>query len=315
MGTALRNIDDFVNVLPRLYERDIDVLLQEELIFNPKLTDLLAGALQIKGTMKVERCQLSVVDATGETDVLASFALGNRHGALFIENKIDAAFQPRQPERYRERAKAFAEINEDRLVFCVLIAPSHYVQPGNESFGHFDAVITYEEVAKAIEHDATPRSQYRASLLVRAVEQARSAYNMVSSENVGNLWRRIYRIANSEFVMLKMPMPTEKGSQSKWLIFKANLPPKITIDWKFTKGTVDLSFWKGAKHRPSEATVLSSLRAGASREIFGETIAISLPLEKPPAEWTDITDDQIRDSLRAASELLVYYDMNRASFS
>ena len=90
---------DLVNVLSRLYERDIDVLLQEELIFNARRSDLLAGALRLEGTLKVHRCQPSVVDATGETDVLAAFSLGNRHGAILIENKIDAGFQPRQPER------------------------------------------------------------------------------------------------------------------------------------------------------------------------------------------------------------------------
>jgi hypothetical protein len=80
-------------ILPRLYERDIDVLLQEELIFNKALNRMLIDRLKLEDSMRVHRCDLSVVDHTGETDLFATFSIGARRGAILIENKIDASFQ------------------------------------------------------------------------------------------------------------------------------------------------------------------------------------------------------------------------------
>jgi hypothetical protein len=301
--------------LPRLYERDIDVILQEELLFSGAVRDLVSKALRLAGVMRVEHCQLSVVDDSGETDVLALVLCRNERGALLIENKIDASFQPRQPERYRQRANSFGA--RDDLVFahCVLVAPKDYLRAGGDAVHCFDATITYEELAEAIGRDGSPRSAYRASLLARAVEQARSAYMMVPSEAVGQLWQRIFRIAAREFPELKMATPSDKGSQSKWVIFKANLPPKITIDWKIPKATIDLSFWKGAKPQPNGALDLSKLRPNATRELLGTTIAIRIPLAPLATEWVAIPDEAIREALQAARELLAFFRKNPHSFS
>ena len=110
--------------LPRLYERDIDVLLQEELVFNRKVCEVISEALRLKGALCVQQCRLSVVDQTGETDLFAHFSIGDQQGVLLIENKIDAAFQPRQPERYRERAAKLARESE---CFCGLHVDDHLI--------------------------------------------------------------------------------------------------------------------------------------------------------------------------------------------
>ena len=46
-------------VLPRLYERDIDVLLQEELVFNDKVCEVISQALRLVGKLSVHQCRLS----------------------------------------------------------------------------------------------------------------------------------------------------------------------------------------------------------------------------------------------------------------
>ena len=62
--------------LPRLYERDIDVLLQEEFMFNPWVAELFAQVLGLSSDFSVQQCQLSVVDLTGETDIHVAFSVG-----------------------------------------------------------------------------------------------------------------------------------------------------------------------------------------------------------------------------------------------
>jgi len=301
-------------VLPRLHERDIDVLLQEELIFNEHLRQLFAQSLGMKTGLQVQRCRLSVIDSTGETDLFAEFASGPHKCALLIENKIDAEFQPRQPERYKERARGLVDHVEFESVLCVLIAPRRYIAASPEGISHFDAIVSYEDISAAIAQEATPRSQHRAALLLRAVEQAHSAYLLAPDFQVTDLWTRIYRIASVEFPSLGMAPPSDKGSQSKWIIFKADLPPRVTIDWKITKATVDLSFWKGASRRPAQSTNIESLRAGAALAKLGETDAITIPTTRPPAEWTEMEDRHIRDGLEAALQLLRFYKENPKFF-
>ena len=85
-----------------MYERDIDVLMQEELIFNDAVCDVFARALGIQSRLHVTQCALSVVDLTGETDLLARFTdEGDNRGVLLIENKIDDYGQFRERPRSR----------------------------------------------------------------------------------------------------------------------------------------------------------------------------------------------------------------------
>jgi hypothetical protein len=301
-------------LLPRLHERDIDVLMQEELIFNRQVCEIFSKALTLD-ELRIHQCRLSVVDQTGETDLFALFSLGAQRGVLLIENKIDAAFQPRQPERYRERATALASEAGYKWIFCVLIAPRQYIGANSEASGHFDAIIAYEDLASAIASEATERSKHRAALLLRSVEQARSSYILTPAPEVTNVWQRIYTIATREFPALEMEVPSDKGSQSKWIIFKSDLPNRITIDWKITKATVDLSFWPGAVHKPLPSIDLSNLADGAELKDLGKTTAISIPVSSPPANWVDITDDQIRAGLAAANTLLEFYRAHRDFFA
>jgi hypothetical protein len=310
--THRRNSEMTDLLLPRLYERDIDVLLQEELIFNDAVNSILSDALKLDRSFRVQKCRLSVVHETGETDLFAVFSLGSRSGVLLVENKIDAAFQPRQPERYRERAVSLASGVEFDRVYCVLVAPCGYFCTEAAGFAHFDAIVSYEDIAAAMEKEATPRSKHRAALLLRAMRQAQTAYTMVPVLEVGDLWDRVYQIAKVEFPELKMNPPGEKGAQSKWIIFKADLPPRVTIDWKITKATIDLSFWKGAKNTPTQSIDLSPLPSGATLGRLGDTTAISVPLSRPPSEWTQMANGEIRAGLGAAVQLLQYYRCNLA---
>ena len=44
------------------------------------------------------------------------------------------------------------------LALCALVAPSDYMRHDRGDFGHFDALLSYEEIAAAIESQGTPRS-------------------------------------------------------------------------------------------------------------------------------------------------------------
>jgi hypothetical protein len=293
--------------LPRLYERDIDVLLQEELLFSEAVCAVFSCALGFRSPLRVSQCSLSYVDKTGETDLLAHYDVDDVSGILLIENKIDAAFQPKQAERYKARATAMALT---KPTYCVLIAPTKYALTKVDSL-HFDACVSYEDVARAICSEETERANHRASLIMQAVQQAKSPYFAIPEPEVTTMWERIYGIARTEFPLLRMKEPTSKGKDSWWLCFKGNLPSLVTIDWKVKNGFVDLSFWNGAQHKPTSST---QLPLGATFIATGTTILIRVSVEKPPQAWVNLTVDQIRIALAVAYKLLEYYNRYAESF-
>lgn len=299
------------SVVPRLFERDIDVLLHEELIFNSHLKALIAQKLDLADIL-IRRCELSVIDMTGETDLLVWFSSSGKEGRLLIENKIDAAFQPLQPERYRERAQSLS-VGFDGPIKTILVAPAAYIQRAFDRVPIFDTAMSYEEVALCIENGETDRSSHRASLVRQAIEFARGSYILVPSDRVTELWRRIHSIAESCYSELQFEKPGTKGSSSSWVVFKAGLPTYVTIDWKITKGIVDLSFWKGASHRPLENMDLGELDASLTQS--GTTSLIRAAVSLPPSDWSDLSDAQIHDALLMAVRLLNFYRQHESSFS
>lgn len=298
-------------ILPRLYERDVDVLVQEELLFNREVFRLFIEALGLNEETQVSGCRLSVVDERGETDILVSIEFGSKRGLLQIENKIDAAFQPTQPERHRERSIAAIAEGQYDEAFCALIAPKSYFYREREEFKYFDTVISYEDIANAMAKASGPRSQYRASLLLRAIEQARSAYKMIPVPEITRFWNRVYEIAQQQYPVLKMSLPGEKGQNSAWMIFKADLPSRITIDWKVRKNTVELSFWPGVPIPSIKEADLVSLneiaRGKVLKSVSGKTTLVRVPISPVPENFIDMSDDQIEEALRAAAALVSFY--------
>ena len=98
------------------------------------------------------------------------------------------------------------------------------------------------------------------------------------------------------------------------VIFKADLPARITIDWKIKNGVIDLSFWKGAVHAPSDAIDLSTLPAGSKVTKLGDTVAVRVPMESSQTNWVNLSDKEIRAGLTIAHQLLRFYKEQEKSF-
>lgn len=94
----------------------------------------------------------------GESDIELGFLTqkGDRH-VLLIENKINAAKQPDQTERYYNRGEVRVEQGcWDSFTVC-LLAPKSYISPDDEA--GFESIISYEKVQEQLDelvHDGTP---------------------------------------------------------------------------------------------------------------------------------------------------------------
>jgi hypothetical protein len=60
---------------------------------------------------------------------------------------------------------------------------------------------------------------------------------------VTELWVRVHQIVDREFKILGMKSLGRKGATSNWIIWKANLPPRVTLDWNIRLGAVELISW------------------------------------------------------------------------
>ncbi len=222
--------------LGSLRERDIDLLLCSELHQEGPLRNHLAGLLDI-APETFAGAWVSHVDAMGESDLIVQFSGKDGDKLLLIENKIMAAFQPDQVERYFGRAQEFVKSKQAVLAKTVLAAPQHYMaRSGAEKFDHR---ITYESLCGMLRDSIDGRSRFLAEALDRARDK--SGYVAIPDEDVTNMWRAIWRIATQATPALRMPDPGRKPGRSTWPYFRnpegvENAGKAVTLVYKASTG-------------------------------------------------------------------------------
>ena len=138
-----------------LAESDLDLVLLLELAADHKFAKWLASRIPgwHYGQARLLQVRRSVDTTNGETDLELTFVLPRgRTLQILVENKIAANLQPRQLERYRERANAYSSRAGHANAFVAVLSPAKYHLTQNENF---DAHITYEECVRYLEIRAT----------------------------------------------------------------------------------------------------------------------------------------------------------------
>ena len=158
--------------LESVRERDIDLLLIEELHVEPTFKQFIfASLLPRQDAACFVGAWHSVSTHHGESDLIAIFIneVGKRI-ALLIENKINASAQFRQSERYIERGKeGVANDMWDEFVTC-LFAPQSYLNSDNQNY---QTTLSYEEVQRFFVDMKTTRANYKSKVIQAAIEQQR----------------------------------------------------------------------------------------------------------------------------------------------
>ena len=96
---------EFGSYLVSVQERDIDLLLMEEFHADPAFVTWFSGMCGLEDTSFMGAWH-SVTGANGETDLLVLVRANDRRVAILIENKVAAAEQPSQDQRYLQRGAA-----------------------------------------------------------------------------------------------------------------------------------------------------------------------------------------------------------------
>ncbi|MBX3134573.1 MAG: PD-(D/E)XK nuclease family protein [Gemmatimonadaceae bacterium] len=232
---------DILIQLRGVAERDVDLFLVEELVASPAFRAWFTSALDVGAGFELVAVERSALSSSGESDLDLVFASGASRTVVLVENKIDAIMQPRQAERYQERAQQRRAEPGTAVVITLLVAPERYA---TDSAG-FDRRLTYEDIRAALVSNGTPdaRTQYKLRLLDLAMDRARTGWVAVPSESTSAFWTRYFDLTKELAPQLRMPRPGAKPALSSFVVFKPTVLRKgVRLIHKLPYGRVDLQF-------------------------------------------------------------------------
>lgn len=188
----MKAADDFIPTLTHATERDIDLILVEEIYSSPSFIHWLTekvgmGPVSAYTVLHSKRRTRS----RREIDIFVDLTFeGRSKGALLIENKLDATEQPDQAESYREELAVLAQSHPSCAM--LIVCPRSYQSAYPDFTGKFDAVVHYEDISDyfaaraGLGGDSALRMRFRSDLLVQAVEKHRRGYTPVPTTIIGD---------------------------------------------------------------------------------------------------------------------------------
>lgn len=241
--------DDEILTFSHAMERDIDVLLVEELKCSPAFATWFVKAAVGDAGVPLPFSSAKIVHSKRrmmnrrEIDIEVGLLneAGGSAGVVFVENKLDTVEQPGQAESYREEAEHLVGLGVHPRAITVLTCPSGYAASHAAFAAKFDAVVSYEDVREFLAQRASTetgeiaaRLTHRADLIRQAITKGRRPYDVVVSAPVSEFWSMYNTLCAEHFPRLK-PGPALRrataGGESKTAIF-TNSP-----DWSFLPRT------------------------------------------------------------------------------
>jgi hypothetical protein len=299
--------------IPDVYERDIDLLLLEEFVASEAFRAWFLSQIGIDSALALSEASRSVKTATGESDLELTLQGPEGAAKVLIENKVDAAFQPNQPQRYVERATTYQHAGAYHAVVTVLIAPERYFRDATDTYG-FDAKVRYEDILRwfAAMAPDSPRTHYKRALLRVAITRGRSGWQPVPHPRVSQFWRSYWELATAIAPQLSMPVPKpEYPAGSHFIFFRpAALPAQIKLRHKVGYGHVDLEF-RGMGHRLADMDRLygKALPPNTHMEKAAKSVVIRARVEPVDMVHDDFatSEPMMRKGIEAAAQLLEWY--------
>lgn len=227
--------------LESVRERDVDLLLIEELHVEPKFQQFIvkniAPQYEFSGFIGAWH---SISTYNGESDVIMIF--NERRGkriAILIENKINAIAQPRQNERYIERGKEGIENNLwDTFVTC-LFAPQNYL---NTAYQNYQKQLSYEAVQQFFFEVKSIRADYKASVLEAAIQhQRRSKEREVNESSTQFAHKYIYHIKNQYPELSIKEDLQDRALEHDWFYFYPFSDPTVYLVHQCANGNAGLT--------------------------------------------------------------------------
>jgi hypothetical protein len=222
------------HLVDRIEERDVDLMLLEEVSCETGFQKLIVGAAldPLCDWAFVEAANSISTVSHGESDLVAIFQSGDRVAAVMVENKIAANFMHEQADRYRRRGERGIADGHWTEYVTVLMAPRRYLTA--DLHGHvFDRHLAYEDLLVWFQReDAGRRGAWRAALLERACGGTKSTvYKRVVDEATTAFFIDYWGIAARDYPALRMKREKDRPAKSTWVRFhpEVGLPGHIEV--------------------------------------------------------------------------------------
>lgn len=227
------------HILEAVAERDIDVLILEELNVSPEFAQWFYLENHLPPSMRNEtKAFHSVSDAElGESDMIVLY--GNGH-AILVENKIDATVQENQALRYILRGdKGLSRGYWNSYSTCIL-APESYLESVTD-VQNYKANISYERIRDWFEAHDSVRYQFKTYMMQEAIDQNRRGYKAIPDARVTSFWKDYWEYSVRNYPDLRMSRPGKKPANASFINFyPASLPKTYQLLHKVVHGFVDL---------------------------------------------------------------------------
>jgi hypothetical protein len=211
-----------LNTIRRVLERDIDLLVLEELhvseAFRRWFLEQVLGPNQ--PAPEFVGAWHSVSNATGESDLEIDVSVGGERQRILVENKLEAAFQEAQEIRYCDRGRSYIAAGECSTYRAVLMAPQVYIERSPRATA-FDVRLTYEAVRNWFRGAAHlgDRGRYRAEFLESAITEARRGWQAVPDAEVTSFWSEYGKYVRERAPELRMPAEEARPATSTYVYF------------------------------------------------------------------------------------------------
>lgn len=266
-------MDDQSQIIEAVRERDIDLLILEELYAKTGFEKLFLEEIKYPNFSFAKAYRSVTTAGLGETDIQVEFISDNKKLFLLIENKVDADFQDAQYERYMKRADLLS--GPDITTAVILVAPQSYIQNKSE----FEYTLSYEKMQNWFAQKNDSRSWYKQELLRLAIDQERRGYQAVKDEIVTNFWKKYHLYITEHLPELNMPIPKVRPTSSSFVYFNPKWLPKNTrLIHKMEKGYLDLELSGRASEYDNLITQYNHLLNGMELVVTGKSVCFRIEI-------------------------------------
>ena len=305
---------DDLNTFRAVSEHDIDMLALEEIHASPEFRSWLAEQCSISEaeSLRFEGSWHSVTESDlGESDlVLLLREPDGERVCILIENKVDAAPQPKQAARYRKRGESgVVRGGWDRFTTAI-IAPDEYLQ--SEWTEDYEHRISYEDIRDQIASSdlASDRREFKVAMIDAAIDQSRRGYRPVADPIVTAFYKAFHAFVEDEFAELNMKKPGNVPSKSGWIHYKPQgLDKQFTLRHKLQFGRVDLEM-PGCGQLLDQIASDNEDLIGADVQVIQVGKAAALSISVPEIDKTEDLDGQIVAARQGAKAAIRLWSMS-----
>lgn len=216
-------------------ERDMDLLIMEEFICSPKFAKIFLDTVGIQCDYTIEHVIHSMRDADlGESDIVFVLNIDGKRHAIHIEDKIDALAMPNQRGRYSQRAEKDIASGQYDDYSVLIVAPEKYLSVNKEAH-KYEHQVRYEQLRDYFASQNDIRSQYKLTLIDRAIYDQKAGYQYEANPGVVSFCAAMDAYQKEHYPALPI------GTQAWWRGYKT-LISTATIVYKANKGFCDLQF-------------------------------------------------------------------------